>query len=49
MHLDHACVEQVFADLDDSALAHLPSGKFTANAGWLTMAAAAHTDFGSSG
>ncbi len=26
MHRDHAAVEQVFADLEDSALAHLPSG-----------------------
>lgn len=42
MHLHHACVEQVSADLDDSALAHLPSGKFTANAGWLTTPAAAY-------
>jgi hypothetical protein len=31
-HRQHAQVEQVFADLEDSALAHLPSGKFTANA-----------------
>lgn len=42
MHREHAVVEQVFADLEDSALAHLPSGKFTANAAWLTLAAAAH-------
>ncbi|MFF3517465.1 IS1380 family transposase [Streptomyces sp. NPDC002573] len=42
MHRDHAAVEQVFADLEDSALAHLPSGKFTANAAWLTLAAAAY-------
>ena len=39
MHREHAQVEQVFADLEDSALAHLPSGKFTANAAWLTLAA----------
>ena len=38
-HRDHAQIEQVFADLEDSALAHLPSGKFTANAAWLTCAA----------
>ena len=31
-HRDHAIVEQVIADLKDSALAHLPSGVFTANA-----------------
>ncbi|WUW68142.1 transposase (plasmid) [Streptomyces sp. NBC_01455] len=42
MHRDHAAVEQVFADLEDSALAHLPSGKFTANAAWLTLAATAY-------
>lgn len=41
-HRAHAIVEQVFADLEDSALAHLPSGKFTANAAWLTLAALAH-------
>ena len=34
--------EQVFADLEDSALGHLPSGKCTANAAWLTLAAVAH-------
>lgn len=32
----------VFADLEDSALGHLPSGKFTANAAWLTLAATAY-------
>ncbi|MET7520745.1 IS1380 family transposase [Streptomyces sp. NPDC005480] len=42
MHREHAAVEQVFADLEDSALAHLPSGKFTANAAWLTLAATAY-------
>ncbi|MBL3671491.1 IS1380 family transposase [Streptomyces sp. M2CJ-2] len=42
MHREHAVVEQVFADLEDSALAHLPSGKFTANAAWLTLAATAY-------
>ena len=42
IHRAHAIVEQVFADLEDSALAHLPSGKFTANAAWLTLAALAH-------
>jgi hypothetical protein len=31
-HRGHAVIEQVIADLKDSALAHLPSGKFTANA-----------------
>ena len=41
-HRDHAIVEQVFADLNDGPLAHLPSGKFTANAAWLAIAAIAH-------
>ncbi len=35
-------IEQVFADLADSALAHLPSGKLAANTAWLTLAALAH-------
>jgi hypothetical protein len=29
-HRDHAIIEQVIADLKDSALAHLPSGHFNA-------------------
>ena len=41
-HRDHAIIEQVIADLKDSALAHLPSGKFTANAAWLACAAMAY-------
>jgi hypothetical protein len=41
-HRDHAIIEQVIADLKDSALAHLPSGTFTANAAWLVCAAIAH-------
>jgi hypothetical protein len=41
-HRDHAIIEQVIADLRDSALAHLPSGMFAANAVWLTCAAIAH-------
>ena len=41
-HRDHAIIEQVIADLKDSALAHLPSGVFTANAAWLVCAAIAH-------
>lgn len=41
-HRDHAVVEQVFADLIDGPLAHLPSGRFAANAAWLTLAAMAH-------
>jgi hypothetical protein len=34
----HAIIEQVHADLKNSALAHLPSGKFCANAAWLVCA-----------
>jgi Transposase DDE domain group 1 len=41
-HRDHAVVEQVFADLFDGPLAHLPSGSFPANAAWLTLAAICH-------
>jgi DDE family transposase len=40
-HRDHAICEQVFADWYDGPLAHLPSGKFAANAAWLTTAAIA--------
>jgi hypothetical protein len=42
-HRDHAIIEQVIADLKDGPMAHAPSGVFTANAAWLTLAAAAHT------
>jgi hypothetical protein len=41
-HRRHAIIEQVFADLNDSALAHLPSGSFHANGAWLALAAIAH-------
>jgi len=41
-HRDHAIVEQVLADLNDSALAHFPSGRFAANAAWLSLAALTH-------
>jgi hypothetical protein len=34
-HRGHAVIEQVHADLKNSALAHLPSGRFAANAAWL--------------
>lgn len=37
-HRGHAIIEQVHADLKNSALAHLPSGRFTANAAWLVLA-----------
>jgi hypothetical protein len=41
-HRGHAVIELVFADLIDGPLAHLPSGRFAANAAWLTCAAIAH-------
>jgi hypothetical protein len=41
-HRDHAVVEQVFADVTDGPLAHLPSGIFNANAAWLQLAIIAH-------
>jgi hypothetical protein len=34
-HRDHAIIEQVIAELKAGALAHLPSGKKTANSAWL--------------
>ncbi len=37
-HRGHAIIEQVHADLKNSALAHLPSGKFMANSAWFTCA-----------
>jgi hypothetical protein len=37
-HRAHAIIEQVHADLKNSALAHLPSGKFAANSAWLVCA-----------
>jgi len=41
-HRDHAIVEQVIADAAGSALAHLPSGAFNANAAWAVLWAIAH-------
>jgi hypothetical protein len=38
IHRGHAIIEQVHADLKNSALAHLPSGKFMANSAWLALA-----------
>jgi hypothetical protein len=38
IHRGHAIIEQVNAELKNGPLAHLPSGKFTANAAWLTCA-----------
>jgi hypothetical protein len=37
-HRGHAIIEAVHADLKNSALAHLPSAKFPANAAWLVLA-----------
>jgi hypothetical protein len=41
-HRGHAIIEQVFADLNDAALAHFPSGRFPANQAWLTLAILTH-------
>jgi len=41
-HRDHAIIEQVIADLKNSALAHLPSGHFGANGAWLACAVMAY-------
>jgi hypothetical protein len=41
-HRGHAVIELLLADLNDGPLAHLPSGRFTANAAWLAIAAMAH-------
>ena len=41
-HRDHACIELVIRDLKDQALAHFPSGKFSANSAWTVIAALAH-------
>ena len=40
-HRGHAIVEQVIAELKAGPLAHLPSGRFAANAAWLACAAIA--------
>ena len=41
-HRQHAVVELAIRDLKDQALAHFPSGTFTANAAWTVIAALAH-------
>ena len=41
-HRKHAQIEQVNADLKDSALAHMPSGVFAANSAWLVAAVMAY-------
>jgi hypothetical protein len=38
-HRDHAIGEQVIAELKNGPLAHLPSGRFAANAAWLARVA----------
>ncbi len=37
-HRGHAIIEQVHADLKNSAIAHLPSASFSANSAWLVLA-----------
>ena len=41
-HREHAVVEQVIADLKDQALAHFPTGHYSANGAWTVLAALAH-------
>ena len=41
-HRQHAVIEQINADLIAGPLAHLPSGRFSANDAWLTCAAITH-------
>ena len=41
-HRRHAIIETTFADLIDRPLAHLPSGRFPANAAWTICAAITH-------
>ena len=41
-HRQHAVVELCIRDLKDQALAHFPSGRFTANAAWTVIACLAH-------
>ena len=41
-HRGHAIIEQTIADLKAGPLAHLPSGKFAANAAWLVLTAITH-------
>ena len=41
-HRQHAVVELVIRDLKDQALAHCPSGHYSANSAWTVIAALAH-------
>lgn len=42
VHRGHALIEQVNAELKAGPLAHMPSGRFQANAAWLAITAMAH-------
>lgn len=42
MHRGHAIIEQVNAELKAGPLAHMPSGRFQANAAWLAITTMAH-------
>lgn len=44
-HRQHAIVEQVIGELKGGPLAHLPSGRFSANAAWLSFAVIAFNVF----
>jgi hypothetical protein len=41
-HRQHAVVELTIRDLKDQALAHFPSGRFSANSAWTVIACLAH-------
>ena len=41
-HRSHAVVELAIRDVKAGGLAHVPSGKFNANAAWLALACLAH-------
>lgn len=41
-HRRHAVIEQVNAELKAGPLAHMPAGKFNANAAWLALACMSH-------
>ncbi len=41
-HRRHAIIETVFADLIDGPIAHLPSGRFSANSAWAICGAITH-------
>jgi hypothetical protein len=48
-HRGHAIIEQLFADLIDGPLTHLPSASFNTNAAWLHLAVTAHALMGVTG